>query len=424
MIGKRLRRLRLERGLTQRELAEPSYTHAYVSSIEAGRRRPSREATEHFAKKLGVGVEELITGRPKELGTRLELRLAEARIALSAGRSEEAVASFRSLAKEARRYRLPRLEARAEEGLGLWLERQGKPEEALERYQRAEEILRGEPAAARVDAVAGKARAFHSLGDLRYQIHLLESLLGEISREGFSDPDALAHLHAGLVFAYMEAGLHHQAAASATELGALAPRLSDPARIATMHMNVARLYLAQGDAEQAQRSLARAEDAYRRLHLKTEIGYAHLARGYVMSREGDLPRARAELESALAIFTETSDAKDLTRTLNELARVERLQGHVGRARELLERSIALQSAADTPILAWAHRELGLVLIEAEPFSAEKHFRTAIELYELADQRVDIAVTYRALGDLLSARGEGEAGCEAYRTGILAVEPHL
>jgi hypothetical protein len=38
--------------------------------------------------------------------------------------------------------------------------------------------------------------------------------------------------------------------------------------------------------------------------------------------------------------------------------------------------------------------------------------------------VDIAVTYRGLGDLLQARGEGDASCEAYRTGILALEPRL
>ena len=59
MIGTRLRRLRTARGLTQKELAAPRYTHAYVSSIESGRRRPSLEALEHFASKLGVPVEEL-----------------------------------------------------------------------------------------------------------------------------------------------------------------------------------------------------------------------------------------------------------------------------------------------------------------------------------------------------------------------------
>ena len=54
MIGKRLRRLRLARGLTQRELAEPMYTHAYVSTIEAGRRQPSQRALAHFGASVRV----------------------------------------------------------------------------------------------------------------------------------------------------------------------------------------------------------------------------------------------------------------------------------------------------------------------------------------------------------------------------------
>ncbi len=84
MIGTRLRRLRLARELTQRELAEPKYTHAYVSTIEAGRRNPSREALEHFAGKLGVDVDELLTGKPADLEARLDARLMQARIDLSA----------------------------------------------------------------------------------------------------------------------------------------------------------------------------------------------------------------------------------------------------------------------------------------------------------------------------------------------------
>jgi hypothetical protein len=86
--------------------------------------------------------------------------------------------------------------------------------------------------------------------------------------------------------------------------------------------------------------------------------------------------------------------------------------------------MALIGDSDTPILAWAHRELGLVMCEQSPAVAEKNLRIAIEMYERSEQGGDIAVTYRALGDLLRTRGEPEAGCEAYRTGILALEPHL
>jgi tetratricopeptide (TPR) repeat protein len=245
-----------------------------------------------------------------------------------------------------------------------------------------------------------------------------------LEREGIRDPEALARLYSSLLDAYLDAGLYERAAASAAELDLLSPKLTDPLRVAQMHLHVAHLYLVQGAIGDAERSLQRAEDAYRQLDLMAETGYAFLAKGYVKTRDGRLDEARQDLEQALAIFEETADEKDLTRTLNELARVERLEGRLDRARELLQRSISLMGDSDTPILAWAHRELGLALVEASPDGAEKNFRLAIELFERSEQPVEIAVTYRALGDLLQARGEGEAGCEAYRTGILALEPRL
>jgi tetratricopeptide (TPR) repeat protein len=272
--------------------------------------------------------------------------------------------------------------------------------------------------------VDGKARCFESLGDVRYAIFLLESMLDELEREKLRDPNALARIHSGLVYSYLEAGLYSKAAEAAAELDRLAPKVTEPIRIAQMHLHVARLFLVQGHIDDAQRSLERAEEAYRNLNLKAEMGYAYLARGYVLSRDSKLDDARRELEQALAIFEKTTDEKDLTRTLNELARVERLEGRADRARELLERSIAILGDGDTPILAWAHRELALVLFEHDPPAAEKHLRIAIDLYDRGDQVIDLAVTYRALGDLFHERGEGEAGCEAYRTGILALEPRL
>jgi tetratricopeptide (TPR) repeat protein len=422
MIGTTLRRMRHAQGMTQSELAAPRYTHAYVSSIESGRRRPSRHALEHFASKLGIDIDELEAGRQPGVEARLRLRLQEAFVSLSAGELKQAGAAFQSVGNKAKRERLPHTQAKAEEGWGLLLERQGLPEGALEHYVRAEGILEQDPPTSRADAVAGKARCFHSLGDTRYEIHILEMLLGEIEREGLPDPNALARVHAALVYAYVEAGLDAKAAQSATELERLGPKVTDPLRIAQMHMHVARVYLVQNRVQEAERSLQRAEDAYRQSSLKTETGYAHLALGYVFSRDGRLERARHELEEALDIFEETADRKDLSRTLNELARLERLGGRPDQARALLERSIALMGEADTPILAWAHRELGLVFAQVEPSEAEKNLRVAIEMYERSEQSVEVAVTYRSLGDLLSARGDHEGGCEAYRSGITAVEP--
>lgn len=53
-VGARIRRLRLERGLSQRELSERGVSYAYISRVEAGTRRPSLKALRQLAAKLGV----------------------------------------------------------------------------------------------------------------------------------------------------------------------------------------------------------------------------------------------------------------------------------------------------------------------------------------------------------------------------------
>ena len=72
-IGQRLRRLRTERELSQRDLSSPGVSYAYISRIEAGARTPSVKALRLLAQKLGVTVEQLETGRrtPVEQGVAL-----------------------------------------------------------------------------------------------------------------------------------------------------------------------------------------------------------------------------------------------------------------------------------------------------------------------------------------------------------------
>jgi tetratricopeptide (TPR) repeat protein len=421
-LGTRLRRLRIERGMTQRELADPLYTHAYVSTIEAGRRQPSAAALDHFASKLDIAPSELLTGTPADLPARLEMRLQETRVTVSTGDLAGAEREFSRIRREALAHKLTRLAARAEQGSALCAERRGKLEDAIERYERAEELLRGEPPTARVDAVVGKARCFQFLGDTRYSTYLLESLLESLQRQELTDPSALLALHAPLVSVYFEGGLYKKAAESAAEAMRLAPHVDEPFRLAVMSVNVARVYLQRGLVEEAMASLQRAEDLFGQLSLKTELGRAHLALGFVQVREGNYEEASTELGRALAIAQETSNRLDEAYALHELTRVERLTGRVVEGRALIERAIELVGPDDDVTFVGAcHRELGLCTVEVEPAVAEKSLRTAIELFERAESPGEIAVTYRMLGDLQASVGDHSGACESFRVGIMALE---
>ena len=87
-IGIRLRRLRVERGLSQRELAAPGVSYAYISRIEAGTRQPSVKALRRLSAKLGVSTAYLETGSELEPSAALELKLTDLELAVRLGDSD------------------------------------------------------------------------------------------------------------------------------------------------------------------------------------------------------------------------------------------------------------------------------------------------------------------------------------------------
>src|ERR1700751_1050366 len=84
-IGQRLKRWRLEGGLSQRELAAPGVSYAYISRIEAGTRQPSVKALRRLAAKLGVTADYLETGSQLAPEEERELHLADLELALRLG---------------------------------------------------------------------------------------------------------------------------------------------------------------------------------------------------------------------------------------------------------------------------------------------------------------------------------------------------
>jgi tetratricopeptide (TPR) repeat protein len=412
--------MRVEAGLTQKELAEPTYTAAYVSTIEAGKRQPSRRALEHLAAKLSVDPEHLRTGRRPDLAAQLEDRYIEARRLLATGDTAKAEAAFTQVRREAKRYDLPAAEARSEYGLGLCSEAERDLDGALEHYDRVAELVRDESPLAGIDALAAKARCLQMTGEVRYAIHLLEQALAVLRWEGLEDPGAILRLHASLVAAYFHVGLFREANQSAEIALSLAPRVDDPERLANMHINVARISLQQNHLEEAQRHYAKAEDLFRVLGYKLDLGRVHLARGYGLRTLGHLDEARGHLKTAIDAFQETGNAVNEARALNELARVERLTGNAADAKMLLRRSLNLAEDGEVDVIAIAHREEALC-DPSDIEASEKGLRRAIDLFEKSGNTQELASTYRELGDLLLEHEALKAACDAYRVAALTLE---
>src|SRR5947207_11023988 len=146
-IGERLRRLRLERGLSQRELSEPGVSYAYISRIEGGARRPSVKALRMLARKLGVTADYLETGSEIRDTEERELRIADAELQLRlADDTAEAERTLERLRGEALEAGDTLASSRACIALGLAAAHAGHTHEAIKRLEEGLELADVSPA--------------------------------------------------------------------------------------------------------------------------------------------------------------------------------------------------------------------------------------------------------------------------------------
>ncbi|WP_030195915.1 tetratricopeptide repeat protein [Streptomyces sp. NRRL S-87] len=419
-IGRRVQRLRAERGLTQRQLAHPEYTPAYISTLESGRVRPSEAALRFLARRLGVSYEELATGRPDRLGTELRLALTDAQRELTTGAADDAAVRYRRALTDAEHLGLAAEQAEALLGLGDCALETGELSDARRHFESAEHLLvtAGQPLPRRARAVRGRAVAHLLAGELRYACYLLESAIDELTESGLADPEALVLLYAAVIGPYMDMGAHARAAHAAELALALAPQVADPALVAGMHRQVARTFLAEGRVAEADASLAKAQEIYGQLRLRTDLAHCHWMRGYVHAQHGELESAERELRTAREMLTAKRAVLFAAQVEVELADVLRRLGRHEEASGLLSALLDLDAGHGAVHAGGAHRLLGLIHEErGDTEGAEEHYVQALALLERSGATGDLADLCRLLGDLLRRSGRIEAALDAYRTGL-------
>lgn len=420
-LGERIRRARIERGLSQRDVALPLLTPSYVSLIESGKRIPSPDALEHIAGVLGMDPLELRTGRSPGAEAELELRLQEARRALHSGERDLATTTAEEVRREAHDDGWPRVEAKALSVLAVVKEHQGLPDEALDLYRASEDLWRTEPLHLRYEAVAGVARCHLELGDSRLAIHILNEYLERLDRSGEPDPLARMRAHGSLVHCYMHVGLRDRAAHEAEQALRYAPLMDDPAELACLHMNVASSMLGQGQHGDAVAAARQAEHYFSLLDWKLGAAWAQMNRGIVLLEKHDLDGARDAFEEALQRLESVSNADaDRANVLNELAQVERMSGRPARAQARAGEARALLGPeGPAMILATNHREMGRALVKKDAASAEKELRTAMKMFRDAGAARDTAATARDLAKVLRDRKKQREALAVLEEGLEA-----
>jgi len=205
-IGRRLRRLRLERNLSQRELSCPGVSYAYISRIEAGARRPSVKALRQLARKLGVSVEYLETGSDLRDVDQRELRLADAELELRlTDDPTKAQSLLQEILDEAVASGDSTSALRARISIGLAEARAGDNAAAARRLEEAIASNLLAPSQ-RPDVYATLGQCYAALGQPQRAVDLFESCLTRVVEESPEDTTNRVRFSTYLSYALSDLG--------------------------------------------------------------------------------------------------------------------------------------------------------------------------------------------------------------------------
>ncbi len=424
-IGARLKRLRLQRGLSQRDLSSPGVSYAYISRIEAGARTPSVKALRKLAQKLKVSVEYLETGRDIRDVDDRELRLADAELDLRLnGDSPGADDKLDQIRAEASAAGDLTSALRAQMALGLLSAERGNHLEAVERLEAVVSDDSAPPPHLRPDLYTTLGQSYAALGAPDRAVRVFDECLTRV-RDDVPDDTAVQIRYATfLSYALTDAREYERAAEVVRDALARADDQTDPYTRVRLYWSLARLNAVEGRQSDALEYIRAAIALLKATDDTLTLGRAYLLAAGVELRREAASEAQRFLELAermLGSHPEQVDVGMLRIGQSRLAALERrAETAVERAREALallgdfhggEQGAAVHALAT-----------GLAL-EGDETGASDAYRRAVDLLTVHGRRADAGEAALEWANFLRERGrEEEAGPilrRAYDLGVSA-----
>jgi transcriptional regulator with XRE-family HTH domain len=401
-IGHRLRRLRLERRLSQRELASPGVSYAYISRIEAGARRPSVKALRQLARKLGVSVEYLETGSDLRDVDERELRLSDAELELRLGQNvEETENALNSILDEAVAAGDPKAELRARVALGLAAASGGRNAEAIQRLEPAATSL---SPANRPDVYEALGRCYAALGETRRSVDLFRTCLETVREDAPEDTASHIRFATYLSYALTDSGDLEEAQSVLADALARAGEVVDAYTRVRLYWSLARLSGLQNEPAAAldyvRRAIALLEVTEDTLHLAR----AHLLCGTILMSQGKAEEAGPQFEMAERLFGPRPEPLDLASLRTDQAKRAAMLGHGTEAESFAREAVAGRGGHHPAEQGLARAALAEGLALQDKDSADETFRRAADLLQQHGHDVDLTDTCRAWARYLRRNG--------------------
>jgi tetratricopeptide (TPR) repeat protein len=368
-LGERLRQLRVSSGLTQSDLAGERFSKEYISQIERGKTRPTRETVEWLAARLGVDPTFLASGVSTDERARAEAILARA----------EALAEKRDF------------------------------DGAIDEYTNAlGAIVATGAVELQVRVLSGEAWARANGGDARTAIDLLAQARGLAEGPQFSDLDRAEILFRLGACRYL---LSSVATAVALFKEALALVDGSPLPSDALRSNIftwrSRCYRRQRDYEAAREDINHALELADSMRDSRVLGEAYFQASLIAERDGQWILARTYAERAKSQFEESSDRGIVGKLLNNLGLLELLLGKPEQAVDRLNEAFAvvLETGDDDDIATVVASLSQVYLRTGDATKAEKHARHALTLLGSRDDRLqEIGTARLTLGRALLELG--------------------
>jgi tetratricopeptide (TPR) repeat protein len=424
-VGARLKRLRIERGLSQRDLSSPGVSYAYISRIEAGARTPSVKALRKLSQKLSVSVEYLETGRDiREVDDR-ELRLADAELALRLGDStDEPINKLEGVLAEAEAAGDVGSAQRARIVLGLAAAQKGRYLEAVERLERVVSSADAPAPNMRPDLYTTLGQSYAALGAPDRAVTLFERALARVKDLVPDDATSQIRYATFLSYALTDAGDYGRAADVVRDALAQANRETDPYTRVRLYWSLARVAAVEGRSTEALAQIRRAIGL-----LEVTDDTLTLARGYLLSagiesQEGRAEETREDLQAAERLLGATPEPLDLAMLRVGKSRLAALEGDAGRAVECARDALSLLGDANGAELGQACWALARGLsLNGEMTAAIESYRRAVDLLTVHGRRHNAGLASLEWAQLLKEQGRADEAepilRRAYDLGVTA-----
>jgi transcriptional regulator with XRE-family HTH domain len=403
-IGERLKRLRLERDLSQRELAAPGVSYAYISRIEAGTRQPSVKALRRLAAKLGVSADYLETGSDLDPAAARELRLSDLELAIRLGEIDGAEAALEAALVEADAAGDRAAGLRARVALAQIALESGGEERAVSLL---EEALADEVFAPvdRFDIYANLGRAYAGAGRPDRAAALYEECLEGVA-EGGGDPSLEARYAALLSYALTDMGEIARAEEVVRHALSRVGDSSDPYMRVRLYWSIARLAHTQGREAVALENVRKAIALLQATDDTFHLARAHVLAAEIMLGRSDPGAAERHLEQADQLFAGGHTPDDTMEITQLRSRLALLRGNTTAAIAFAREALALCTESQKMERGIsAHALADALALTGEVNEAGTTYKQAVELLEETGQWRTASAAARAWGRLLREQGQ-------------------